>query len=76
MAGSDLKSAVIATFRPLFFEASFNGLSTRRILRVFNDFRLFVAFGLRPKRADMTITKSRQFHPCLRYANLPVNANP
>jgi len=63
IAGSDLKSAVIATFKPLFLEASFNGLNTRRILSVLSDFRLFVAFGLRPNSADKTITKSRQFHP-------------
>ena len=66
IAGSDLKSAVIATLRPLFLEASFKGLSTRRILRVLRDLRLFVALGLSPNRADNTIIKSKQFQPCLR----------
>lgn len=63
IAGRDLNKAVIATFNPLFFEASLSGLSTRRILRVFSDLRLLPLFGLRPIRAEQTIKKSRQFQP-------------
>ena len=76
IAGRDLNKAVIATFNPLFFEASLSGLSTRRILRVFSDFRLLPLFGFRPIRAEQTIKKSRQFQPQRMYEFFPHPTNP
>ena len=66
IAGRDLNRAVIATLSPLFLDASFSGRRTRRILNVLSDLRLPDEFGFSPSRADSTITKSRQFQPCLR----------